>query len=138
MTRRATDYAVGPPGAVEGVSMETWVNIHTKETINVVGNELVSNPPIKVFIMEDGSRWRADDFVLHHQRPNTASSGRGLRSDNSQAQETAPPPTDVSDTERLHGWPLFVAWAIIVLFCALVWVGVILGAMAIWRYLFGV
>ena len=50
--------------------METWVNIHTGETIIVVGSELVSNPPIKVFIMEDGSRWQADDFVFHHQRPN--------------------------------------------------------------------
>jgi len=44
---------------------------------------------------------------------------------------------DVPYSERLHGWPLLVAWVAIVAFCVLFWTGVIVGAGALWRYSFG-
>ena len=45
---------------------------------------------------------------------------------------------DVPDSERLHGWPLLMVWVAIIAFCILFWLGVVLGARAIWRYFFGV
>ena len=42
-----------------------YKNIHTGMVCEVVDSELVSNPPIRVFILSDGTRWDKEQFNAH-------------------------------------------------------------------------
>ena len=44
---------------------DLYENIHTKQTCYIQRTETVSNPPIRVHVLSDGTRWDETQFAAH-------------------------------------------------------------------------